>query len=232
LSFQGVSEYLEVLGAQIDAPLLEEFRTCYFNQLVIDIPRIIRFLCHRGLPRPDNLCLVFCPMSKAIIQFSSYEKAVRTDLANYLEWIIQCSRLDGQVISVVGICRQILPICSSVERLYIRYGDWTHGYIPLGDQLDGMDPMIWIVLFRSFTSVKMVELSIKLAPSIAAALQGLTGESSTEVFPALQSISIVGNTSDIEKAAQQGIGIESFVTARKHSGRPVAVRVKHKPYYW
>jgi hypothetical protein len=82
-----------------------------------------------------------------------------------------------------------------------------------------MDPMTWIGLVRPFTSVKMLELFIELASFIAAAVQGLTGESATEVFPALQSISIFGIRSDVEKAAQQGI--ESFFTARKHSGRPV-----------
>jgi hypothetical protein len=83
-----------------------------------------------------------------------------------------------------------------------------------------MNPMTWIGLFQPFTSVKMLELFIELASFIAAALQGLTGEFATEVFPALQSISIFGIRSDVEKAAPQQ-GIESFFTARKHSGRPV-----------
>jgi hypothetical protein len=45
-----------------------------------------------------------------------------------------------------------------------------------------MDPLTWIGLFQPFTSVKMLELSIELAAFIAAVLQGLTGESATEVF--------------------------------------------------
>ena len=42
--FQGVSEYLEVLVAQIDAPLLESIYCAFFHQLTLDIPQLTQFM--------------------------------------------------------------------------------------------------------------------------------------------------------------------------------------------
>ncbi|KAH9971472.1 hypothetical protein BGW80DRAFT_1446344 [Lactifluus volemus] len=44
--FHGVSEYLEDLMAQIDAPLLHWLLITFFNQLVFDIQQLIRFIGH------------------------------------------------------------------------------------------------------------------------------------------------------------------------------------------
>ncbi|KAH9964802.1 hypothetical protein BGW80DRAFT_1447965 [Lactifluus volemus] len=45
-AFQGVTEYLEVLAARIDAPALDKFEIHFFHQVVFDIPQIIRFFGH------------------------------------------------------------------------------------------------------------------------------------------------------------------------------------------
>ena len=42
--FQGVSEYLEVFVAQIDAPLLESIYCAFFHQLTLDIPQLTQFM--------------------------------------------------------------------------------------------------------------------------------------------------------------------------------------------
>jgi hypothetical protein len=78
--------------------------------------------------------------------------------------------------------------------------------------------MIWLQLFRSFSSVQSLILDIELEQFIAAMLQGLTRESATEVLPSLHSLSIMGDMSD--KPAQQG-GIQSFIAAYQHSNHPV-----------
>jgi hypothetical protein len=73
--------------------------------------------------------------------------------------------------------------------------------------------------------VKRLEISNELESFIAAAIQGLTKESAAGVFPTLNNLSIVGDTSD--RAAQQGI--EEFVNARQHSDYPVAF---HRLDHW
>jgi hypothetical protein len=64
-------------------------------------------------------------------------------------------------------------------------------------------------------------MSAEMEPFFAAALQRSTarGNSAPDVFPSLESLSIDGLAPD--KATKEGI--ESFVTARQHSGRPVTV---------
>jgi hypothetical protein len=73
---------------------------------------------------------------------------------------------------------------------------------------DDMVHRRWLELFHSFISVKHLEISDELVPFIAAALQGLTEESATEVFPMLNSLSIVNNGEPYtSRAARRGIGL-------------------------
>jgi hypothetical protein len=82
-----------------------------------------------------------------------------------------------------------------------------------------MNSTLWLELFHSFTSVQSLEISANLELFVAAVLQGLTGESATEVLSSLHCLSIVGDM--LDKAVQQGI--ELFITAHQHSSHPVAV---------
>jgi hypothetical protein len=137
------------------------------------------------------------------------------------EWRIQCDELDGQVSYVVDVCSQIAPICSTIEQLNIGYRslpDW-----PVGRRLDNVGPTVCLDLFRSFTSVKTLELSNELEPFIAAALEEVSDELVAEVFPALETIFI---HKEILTRMRPGIsrGIKSFVAARQLAGRPVDVK--------
>jgi hypothetical protein len=212
VKFRGVSEYFEVLAARMDAPLLDSFYLTFFHQLVFYIPHTIRFFGHPKWSRPTRLTLMFNLLSDAAsIHFPSTGR-----------WEIRCKRLDQQVISVVQICSQILPFLSRVKSLDIR----CHGLDPHPvslrwiQQLENeIDPTLWTLLFHSFTSVQSLDIPATLEPSIAPALQGRTRESAAEVFPLLNSLSIIGNHPD--EAAQEGI--QSFIAARQHSGRVVAI---------
>jgi hypothetical protein len=213
--FQGVSEYLEVLAGRIDVPQLEAFRIIFFNQLVIDIPQTIRFLSHPEWvwkSRPSSL--EFDPTRfVSILFFPDWSHSRRIS-----RWSVGCQGLDWQVSSAAQICSQIIPLSSGVEGLEIKFRyEWdTPGIRP-----DEMDPTLWLDIFRSFPSVRRLKTSTELEPFIAAALQRLTasGNSAPDVFPSLESLSIDTLTSD--KVTKEGI--ESFVTARQHSGRPVNV---------
>jgi hypothetical protein len=212
LRFRGVSEYLEVLAARIDAPLLRTVSIISFNQLVFDIPQISRFVGHLELPRTYGLFLDFSSSRYANI-YCSWQRQ-RSHFGRAFDWEILCKGLDWQVFSVAQICSQISCLCSSVQSLSIECSNDLPGNLQ-----DDMDPTLWLQLFRSFTTVLSLDISIKLEPFIAAALEGLTGEAAVEVFPALRRVLIVGNTSD--SSVQQGI--ESFVTTRQHSYHPIAV---------
>jgi hypothetical protein len=218
LQFRGVSEYLEVLTARIDAPLLHKVVITFFNQLVFDIPQISRFIGHLGLPRPSKLSLSFYPYRNTDISFSWPQEGSHGE--GYLMWNVLCKGLDWQVFSIAQICARILPLCSSVEWLNIKYGNWGDKDPPLlGIQQDDMDPTRWLELFHSFTSVQNLEIPAELEPCIAAALQGLSGESAADILPMLHKLFIDRLTTDT--VARQGM--ESFITARHHSDHPVTI---------
>jgi hypothetical protein len=219
LEFRGVSEYLEVLAARIDAPQLDNIRITFCNQLVFDIPQIARFIGHQELSRPSELSLSFCQNRSAYISFSRPQDSGSSHGEGYLLWRISCKGLDWQVFAIAQLCAQILPLCSIVDGLNIEYGFPWEEDPPLGIQPDDMDPTRWLELFHSFTSVQRLKIPAKLEPFIAAALQGLTEESAAEVLPTLHNLSIEGPTTD--RAAQQAI--ESFVAARQHSHHPLVV---------
>jgi hypothetical protein len=205
LEFKGVSEYLEVLAARIDAPALDDFKIRFFHQLVFDIPQIIRFFGHleKSL-RSSRLVLKIEPYHASIRFSSSYT-------VGPYPWYISCKKLDWQVFSLAQICSQILLFRSSVNFLTIAS--------PRLPNPDNMDPTLWLQLFHSFPSVQSLTIRVALEPFIAAALEGLTGESAAEVLPSLHSLFIVEKTSD--KTVDKGI--QSFVAARQHSSHPVVI---------
>jgi hypothetical protein len=206
LIFKGVSEYLEVLAAQIDAPLLNDFEIHFFYQRVFDIPQIIRFLGHVKSFNSSSLALDYNSLVASIF-FSSSTRCGSPS------WNVHCYRGEKKITSLAQLCRQILRSRPNVNSLIIDIVSDLHP-----DHVQ-VDPTLWLQLFRIFPSVQSFETHVLLEPSIAAALEELTEESAAEVFPSLHSLSIVGKTSD--EAIEQGI--QSFIAARQHSSHPVAL---------
>jgi hypothetical protein len=214
LRFTCASEYLEVLAAQIDAPLLDFVITDFLTQPIFDIPQTGRLFGHLDSFIQSTLTLEFdidCDSKSSFLTFYSSKELLRHSGRS---WSIWCRRLDWQVMFVAQICSQIVPFRSSVESLHIEF----FGHFGLMPR-DEIDPTTWLQLFHSFTSVQRLYIPASLESSIGTALQGLTGESAAEVFPSLHRISIV---EDISKDAGKQ-GIESFITARQHNGGPIAV---------
>jgi hypothetical protein len=77
----------------------------------------------------------------------------------------------------------------------------------------------WLELLRPFINVKDLQLSKKVAPFVAPALQELTGERVTEVLPALQNLFL--DDFKASRPIEEGIG--QFVARRQLSGHPVAI---------
>jgi hypothetical protein len=219
LEFQGVSEWLEVLAARIDAPLLDNISITFFSQLVLDISQIVRFIQvgHIELSRPPKLYLSFHPRPIVELDFSWPQGTSHCEV--YVHWTMLSIGLDSQIYSVVQLCKQTLPLFSNVDFLNIKYGLPRDKDYPIIIWLDDVDPAHWLELFHSFTSVKSLEIAVQLEPFIAAALQELTEESAVEVLPMLEELLFERYT--IDGDVQQGI--ESLVTARQHSDHPVDV---------
>jgi F-box-like len=210
LELTGVSEYLEDLVAQIDAPLLFELELRFFHQLIFDTPQLAQFISRRQKDVSEA-------PNKVHITFFGHNVTVSLpELFAYgLELVILCRQSDWQLSALAQVCNSSFPhsFVATVEDLYIF--DKTY---PLRWQ-DDIEDSQWLELLHPFTGVKNLFLSRQIAPRIAPALQELVGERANEVLPALQNISWEG----LQPSGVVPEVIGQFVTARHLSGHPLAV---------
>jgi len=108
-----------------------------------------------------------------------------------------------------------------IEDLYIN-----HRYLQLVWKDDAIENTLWLELLLPFPVVKNLYLSETFAPGIATALQELVWGRITEVLPSLQNIFV--ERPEPSGPFQENIG--QFVTARQHSGHPVAISVWERPF--
>ena len=177
LRFTGVSEYLEHLVARIDAPLLDKLDITFFHQLIFDTPQLAQFLSRTPKFRAhDEVCVAFNYLSVWVTLPRTFGGA--------LELEISCRKSDWQLSSLAQVCSSFFPqaLISMVEHLYVE-----RGYSDVLWQ-DDIENSQWLELLRPFTAVKDLYISEIFTPYIAPALQALSGESVTEVLPALQSL--------------------------------------------
>lgn len=212
LYFQGVTEYLEDLVAQIDVPLLEDADIIFFNQLVFDISHFPKFLCRAEkyvvLDQADMVLQPNC------ISLTLSSKSGTIDLTK-LNLSITCSQLDWQLSSLAQVCDLTLSTLPNLDRLNIR----EFQYSP-PDWQDDIENTQWLELFRPFTTVKDLHISKQVASCVAPALQELVGERAADVLPALQNLFVVGLQ---PSRPIQAIG--QFIAARKISGYAVALHL-------
>ena len=99
-------------------------------------------------------------------------------------------------------------LVSNVDYLSIDENDLQ----PKPGWKDSMEDTDWLELLRPFVVVKMLHGSKQLSGHMALALDGVGEEMSTEVLPALTSLSLEDQP---EKS------VEKFLAARQISGHPV-----------
>jgi hypothetical protein len=126
-----------------------------------------------------------------------------------------CPTLDWQLLCPMQLRSFSLPSLPTLEHLYIH----DHGSFPAVCEPFSTEDSRWLALLRPFTSVKKLYLSERPAFRVARALQGLSGERVTEVLPALQDISILGN----EPLGPILEAFEKFVATLQASGRSVSI---------
>lgn len=206
--FKGVSEYLEDLMARINAPQLDDLNIIFLHQLIFDIPQLTGFISRTlNIKTPDT----------AIVYFSYF--AVEVEFARILDKVLKlevsCRSSDWQLSSVAQVCSSLSPLTSSVEHLYVD---------DRGEDLklfcdDEMENSQWLELLHPFASLKALYLSRGNAPRVAAALQDLVGERTTEVLPALQRVFM----EELHPSGPVQESIDNFIAARQLSGHPIAV---------
>jgi len=217
--FQGDSTYLEEIVSRVDAPLLETFTITIFDCLVFDTPQLRHFISHTesftALNRADvifdsdysDISVIFFPPDGP----GSADRGALTLGVLY-------TNSGPEFISLVRLCSSSLPLLPTLKRLSTR----RH----LSPRQPRTGVTEWVDFLRVFTFVKDLDLSgnVKLVRYFLAALREVAGERVIETLPALQNIflSVLWTSGNMMKV------IEPFVTARRISGRPVAVRYSRR----
>ena len=184
LGLSGDIEYLEDILSQIETPILNDSRFCFFNQLVFDTPLLKHFI-----RRTET----FMTIHTARVQFFSWTVGVtllgREEMANHnrealVRLEITCQPLDWQLSALAQVLNSLsfsLPTLESFD-IAVYHEDWR------GE----IEVTLWRESLHLFTTVKEITLetedSIRL---VAPALQELAGESATKVLPALQNLSFM-----------------------------------------
>ena len=215
LSFKGVSEYLEDLVSQIDAPLLHKVDVVFFNQLIFDILQLYQFIDRLGkFEVPTQADIVFYEDSVLITLPDSDSAWASKQTRLALE--ISCGEPDWQTSSLAQICGPSFPLIYTLERLNVlEKKDWPP-YWP-----DDMENTQWLELLQPFTAVRELHLPQTIAQRVALALKELPLEGVTGVMPALQSIFIRGPSGKLPRSAEEAMN--QFVTARQLSSHPVTI---------
>jgi F-box-like len=208
LSFEGVTEYLDDFVARIDAPRLNGLCVAFFDQFVSDTPQFTQLISRTSAFEVLETAHVAFEVDGAVVKLSS-----ETSGFARLSVKISCGELHDQLSSLEQVLTLCLPPVSTAasEDLYIYeniHPDWPD-YIE--DTLLG--------LLRPFTAVKNLYLCKDIAPRIALALQGLVGDRTTEVLPALENFFLEG----LQPQGPMQKGIRMFIAARQLSDHPVAV---------
>jgi len=216
LTFQGVSEYLEDLVAQIDAPQLQALSITLFHQLFLHTPQLARFISRApGLKGHDEARVVF---DDSYIRFTLLFPSRPHTREQEIRLGIRCNHPDLQLSALSQVCTSSFPqtFIPAVRHLYVLESrqyprlDWVNNMIQTRQ---------WLDLFHPFTTVKNLYLSKTILPLIAPALQELVGERVTTALPALQCLFLDG----LRTSGHVQETIMPFVAARQLSTHPIVV---------
>ena len=216
LRFQGVSDYLEDVVSQIDAPMLDT--TCITfqqeYQLIFDIPQLAQFLrrttmfkvlseAHVNLDY-DSVEVGNLPPTRNIDEMSGFR-------ISFLHIVM------NQWHSLAQFFTSVFPFIYMVKQIYIHARYLSSSLSP--ELRVDIENIQWLEIFLPFTTLKNLYLSKVLALRIAPSLQKLVGERVTEVLPTLQNLYLEGFESSGH--IQEAIG--KFIAARQLSGHPMTV---------
>ena len=204
--YRGISKYLDVLVARIDAPRLRDIDLRFFSQPTLDASQLGGFI---------NRIELWRSRLRADILFSGDAISITFTEPRAHTWLrlqIPCEQLDWQLSSISQICDQFSSFISSVEGLDIN----TTGPSRVPDDMDNDQ---WLQLIRAFNGAQDILVPGEFVTDILHALC-LADEGHDVVLPALQSLHL-HVMEPIPVALQDSV--DSFVSQRQHSGHPVKI---------
>jgi len=213
LLLQGSPEYMEDLVAQIDAPLLESVQITLFNQEVLEVSELAKFV-----RRADKLSLL--DQAKVIVRSFSISITLSPNLlrgeveSDTLTLHLRCPESALRLSYIGQFCVSCLPTLSPFESLHIHFARQSRWQ----DVVDNLDPQ-WLDFLCLFSTVKSLFLSERVDSRVAQTLRGLSAERVMDVLPALKNLIIpwLKPSPPVQEA------ISEFADARQLSGHPLFV---------
>ena len=207
--FKGVSEYLEDLVVDIDAPQLNKLRIAFFNDIAFDTPHLMQFISRTLMSSTLENARIALKAGTASI---SFRPQIHGQVE--LEVSILCEGLDWQLSSLEQVCTSSLLFLPTLGDLYIN--EYTSSE-PDWKENVGNGP--WLELLRPFTAMKNLYLSEKIALRIGPALQEHVEGRTTELLPTLENIFLQG----LGPSGLAQEGIVQFVAAQQVVGHRIAI---------
>ena len=211
--FRGVREYLEDFAARIDTHLLNRMEIKYLNQLVdFEVPQLSRIIDHsEALKGPMDCSITFHP-HRIIFSVTPSDTPESDDPQSdfYIDFSILCEGIDWQVSHLTRVLSQLSPVSSNTIVLTINSN--LHPRTPKPEDSD-IDDLEWLQLLSLFSSVQVLIVDMHYSGHVSRILEGVAGMTAIEVLPALDTLSLIG---------QSLPSVEKFIAARRDSGRPVA----------
>ena len=201
--YRGISKYLDILVARIDAPHLRDFDIRFFSQPTLDVSQLGGFITRVESWRSPLRADILSSRGAISISFTR-PRDTRLGLQ------ISCEQLDWQLSSISQICDQFSSFISSVEALDIK----TVGPLRVPDDMDNDQ---WLQLFRAFDGAKYVYVPGEFVTDILHVLR-LADEGHDVVLPALHRLYVREHTA---VAIQDSV--DPLISQRELSGHPVRI---------
>ena len=216
--FNGASEYLEDLLAQIESPQLGQIFIFYYNQFVdFQVAQLSEFINRSvgtqvALFRHAQVTFV-----SDWVSFTTYRREIHpTSDSLPVRTFISCQGIDWQVSHMAQVLSHFSAALSNVAHLKLD------AKLEGGYQLEGTDDVELLRLIHQFPTVRTLHVSQELAGHLTLALENVAREMVAEVLPSLDLIRVVG---------QPASSIEKFVAGRRLSGRFVTLVDSETEFY-
>ena len=214
LKYRGSSKYLDSLVAWIDAPRLENIDVTFFSQPTIDASQLGRFIAR--IETQESLNEANVRTSANAISISFTKSSSQASGSTPLRLQISCKQLDWQLFAMAQVCVQFSPFLHRVENIGINTTQSSSSQ-------DDVDSEQWLELVRSFGGARDFWVGDGLMTDILSVLdQADFGHTTVTVLPSLRHLR-VGSPTALNEPSWGAL--QSFVTSRSLSGRPVQVNV-------
>ena len=222
LKYQGTSKYLDVFVARIEAPRLRDIEITLFSQPTMDALQLSQFIQRTEIHASPTGSRADVEISAHAISisftkglFSNFlPELLSQNLFPRLRLQISCKQLDWQLSCMTQICDQISPFLFHV-------GDLRINTAQLPDEQVDVDSEQWVDLLRSFKlgAGERFWVDGKLTADILCAL-GPANEGNTAMFLSLRHVHV---QMPIAMDGPSWNSVQSFITSRSITGRPVQV---------